>query len=148
MDIIEPNVTGRKAGVASKQETEPVGTLIDSDFALTEEQIKACRADGATSEQINPQVKLFRSYYDNRAIRSPDWSKTWHLWWKRYLKRRAWPPLTITIRAACELSGLSRVTINRLIWAKRLRSTHVGAKHLVYFDSLQEVLGLNLPDAA
>jgi excisionase family DNA binding protein len=58
------------------------------------------------------------------------------------------PPITITIRRACELSGLSRVTINRLIWAKKLRSTHVGTRHLVYFDSLQQVLGLNQPEAA
>ena len=58
------------------------------------------------------------------------------------------PPITITIRRACELSGLSRVTINRLIWAKKLRSTHVGTRHLVYFDSLQEVLGLTQPEAA
>jgi excisionase family DNA binding protein len=57
-------------------------------------------------------------------------------------------PLTITIKSAMELSGLSRPTINRLIWAKKLRSTHVGARHLVYFDSLQDVLGLNQPDAA
>jgi hypothetical protein len=57
------------------------------------------------------------------------------------------PPITITIRRACELSGLSRTTINRLIWAKKLRSTHVEARHLVYFDSLQQVLGLNQSEA-
>jgi hypothetical protein len=27
------------------------------------------------------------------------------------------PPLTITVRRAQELSGLSRITINRMIWA-------------------------------
>jgi hypothetical protein len=58
------------------------------------------------------------------------------------------PPLTITIKSAMQLSGLSRATINRLIWAKKLRTTHVGARHLVYFDSLQQVLGLNPPEAA
>jgi hypothetical protein len=58
------------------------------------------------------------------------------------------PPITITIRRACELSGLSRTTINRLIWAKKLRSTHVEARHLVYFDSLKQVLGLKQPEAA
>jgi hypothetical protein len=57
-------------------------------------------------------------------------------------------PITVTIRRACELSGLSRTTINRLIWAKKLRSTHVEARHLVYFDSLQQVLGLNQSEAA
>jgi hypothetical protein len=58
------------------------------------------------------------------------------------------PPLTITIKSAMELSGLSRATINRLIWATKLRSTHVGARHLVYFDSLQDVLGLSQSEAA
>jgi excisionase family DNA binding protein len=57
-------------------------------------------------------------------------------------------PITITIRRACELSGLSRITINRLIWAKKLRTTHVGTRHLIYFDSFQEVLGLKQSDAA
>jgi hypothetical protein len=62
--------------------------------------------------------------------------------------RPADTPLTITIKRAQELSGLSRATINRLMWAKKLRSTHVGARHLVYFDSLQQVLGLNRSEAA
>ena len=56
-------------------------------------------------------------------------------------------PLTITIRRAQELSGLSRPTINRAIWAGKLRTTHVGSRHLIYFDSFQEMLGLN-PEAA
>jgi excisionase family DNA binding protein len=57
------------------------------------------------------------------------------------------PPLTITIRRAQELSGLSRPTINRAIWSGKLRTTHVGSRHLIYFDSFQEMLGLN-PEAA
>lgn len=58
------------------------------------------------------------------------------------------PPLTITIKRAQELSGLSRATINRLIWAKKLRSTHVASRHLVYFNSFQQVLGLKEPEVA
>jgi excisionase family DNA binding protein len=57
-------------------------------------------------------------------------------------------PLTITIKTAMELSGLSRPTLNRLIWAKKLRTTHVGARHLIYFDSFQEVLGLKQSETA
>jgi excisionase family DNA binding protein len=56
-------------------------------------------------------------------------------------------PLTITIKRAQELSGLSRPTINRAIWSGRLRTTHVGSRHLIYFDSFQEMLGLNQPAA-
>jgi excisionase family DNA binding protein len=51
-------------------------------------------------------------------------------------------PLTITIKSAMELSGLSRPTINRLIWSKKLRTTHVGSRHLIFFDSFQKMLGL------
>jgi excisionase family DNA binding protein len=52
-------------------------------------------------------------------------------------------PLTITIKSAMELSGLSRPTINRAIWAKKLRTTHVGSRHLIFFDSFQQFLGID-----
>jgi predicted DNA-binding transcriptional regulator AlpA len=52
-------------------------------------------------------------------------------------------PLTITIRSAMELSGLSRPTINRAIWAKKLRTTHIGSRHLIFFDSFQKFLGVD-----
>jgi excisionase family DNA binding protein len=52
-------------------------------------------------------------------------------------------PLTITIKSAMELSGLSRPTINRAIWAKKLRTTHVGSRHLIFFDSFEQWLGLD-----
>jgi hypothetical protein len=51
-------------------------------------------------------------------------------------------PLTITIRRAQELSGLSRPTINRRIWSGELKTTHVGTRHLIFFDSFQKMLGL------
>jgi excisionase family DNA binding protein len=57
-------------------------------------------------------------------------------------------PITITIKSAMELSGLSRPTINRAIWAKKLRTTHVGSRHLIFFDSFQEFLGVTDQSAA
>jgi hypothetical protein len=58
------------------------------------------------------------------------------------------PPLTITIRRAQELSGLSRSSINRLMWSGKLRSSTVGSRRLIEFASFIEVLGLNRSDAA
>jgi hypothetical protein len=58
------------------------------------------------------------------------------------------PPLTITIKRAQELSGLSRATINRLMWAGKLRSSTVGSRRLIEYASFVEVLGLNRSDAA
>jgi hypothetical protein len=52
------------------------------------------------------------------------------------------PPLTITIKSAMELSGLSRPTINRRIWSGELKTTHVGSRHLIFFNSFQKMLGL------
>jgi hypothetical protein len=51
-------------------------------------------------------------------------------------------PLTITIKRAQELSGLSRPTINRRIWSGELKTTHVGSRHLIFFDSFRKMLGL------
>ena len=63
-------------------------------------------------------------------------------------KRRAWPPLTITVKSAAELSGLSRITINRMMWAGKLRSSKVGSRRLIEYRSFVEALGLSQPDAA
>jgi excisionase family DNA binding protein len=52
-------------------------------------------------------------------------------------------PITITIKTATELSGLSRPTINRRIWSGELKTTHVGSRHLIFFDSFQKMLGLS-----
>ena len=57
-------------------------------------------------------------------------------------------PLTITIRRAQELSGLSRATINRMMWAGKLRSSTVGSRRLIEYASFVEALGLNQPSAA
>jgi hypothetical protein len=52
-------------------------------------------------------------------------------------------PITITIKRAQEMSGLSRPTINRRIWSGELKTTHVGSRHLIFFDSFQKLLGLD-----
>ena len=57
-------------------------------------------------------------------------------------------PLTITIRRAQELSGLSRATINRMMWSGKLRSSTVGSRRLIEYGSFVEALGLNQADAA
>jgi excisionase family DNA binding protein len=63
-------------------------------------------------------------------------------------KSNSGPPLTITIKSAVELSGLSRVTINRLMWAGKLRSSKVGSRRLIEYASFVKALGLNQPEAA
>ena len=55
---------------------------------------------------------------------------------------------TITIKRAEQESDLSRSTINRLIWAGKLRSTKVGSRRIIDYASFEEVLGLNQSDAA
>jgi hypothetical protein len=57
-------------------------------------------------------------------------------------------PLTITIKRAQQLSGLSRATINRMMWAGKLRSSTVGSRRLIEYASFVEALGLNQPSAA
>jgi hypothetical protein len=57
-------------------------------------------------------------------------------------------PLTVTIRRAQELSGLSRATINRLMWSGKLRSTTVGSRRLIEYVSFIEALGLSESEAA
>jgi excisionase family DNA binding protein len=48
--------------------------------------------------------------------------------------------VTITIREACEVSGLSRSTINRLLLARKLTSVRVGRRVLIHNDTLQQIL--------
>lgn len=57
-------------------------------------------------------------------------------------------PLTITVRRAQELSGLSRVTINRAIWAGKLKSSTVGTRRLIEYRSFVELLGIEQTEAA
>jgi excisionase family DNA binding protein len=48
--------------------------------------------------------------------------------------------VTITIREACEVSRLSRSTINRLLWARKLTSVRIGRRVLIHNDTLQQIL--------
>jgi hypothetical protein len=57
-------------------------------------------------------------------------------------------PLTLTIRRAQELSGLSRATINRLMWSGKLRSSTVGSRRLIEYASFVQALGLSQSEAA
>jgi hypothetical protein len=57
-------------------------------------------------------------------------------------------PLTITIRRAQELSGLSRATINRSIWSGKLASKTVGSRRLIEYSSFVKLLGLDQAEAA
>jgi hypothetical protein len=57
-------------------------------------------------------------------------------------------PLTISIRRAQELSGLSRVTINRMMWSGQLRSSKVGSRRLIEYGSFLKALGLGQSSAA
>ena len=57
-------------------------------------------------------------------------------------------PLTITIRRAQESSGLSRATINRLMWAGKLKSSTVGSRRLIEYASFVKALGLGQSSAA
>jgi excisionase family DNA binding protein len=58
------------------------------------------------------------------------------------------PPLTISIKSAMELSGLSRATINRLMWSGKLRSTTVGSRRLINYADFVALLGVAQSEAA
>lgn len=48
--------------------------------------------------------------------------------------------ITCTINQACEMTGLSRTTLYRLLNEDRISSTHLGTKRLVHVDSLRSLL--------
>jgi excisionase family DNA binding protein len=50
-------------------------------------------------------------------------------------------PLTVTIQQACALTGLSHVTIYKLIKLGKLRSIKIGRRTLVTYASLLGLLG-------
>lgn len=49
-------------------------------------------------------------------------------------------PLTVTIREAQRLSGLSRTTLHRLAVTKKLRTAKIGKRTLIDFASLRALL--------
>jgi excisionase family DNA binding protein len=50
------------------------------------------------------------------------------------------PPLTVTVKEAARLSGLSRTTVWKHISSGLLRSTSLGRSRLVHFASLQALV--------
>jgi excisionase family DNA binding protein len=49
-------------------------------------------------------------------------------------------PLTVSVKAACELSGLGTRTIWQLLGDGTLESVHVGRRRLVNYESLRRLL--------
>jgi excisionase family DNA binding protein len=59
------------------------------------------------------------------------------------------PPLTVSVKEAARLSGLSKTTVWKHISSGLLRSTSVGRNRLVHFASLEQlVLGREEPNPA
>jgi excisionase family DNA binding protein len=50
------------------------------------------------------------------------------------------PPLTITVKEAARLSGLSRTTVWKHISSGQLRSSSVGRTRLIHFASLEALV--------
>jgi excisionase family DNA binding protein len=59
--------------------------------------------------------------------------------WSRF-SHAPTPPLTVTVKEAARLSGLSRTTVWKHISSGLLRSTSVGRSRLVHFASLQALV--------
>ena len=53
------------------------------------------------------------------------------------------PPLTVTIDEACRKTGLGVTTLYALLKVKKIRSTKVGRRRLIFWQSLQELLERN-----
>ena len=49
-------------------------------------------------------------------------------------------PITVSIKVACELSGLSRSTIWRLATTGQIETTSIGRKRLIILNSLEALL--------
>ena len=47
--------------------------------------------------------------------------------------------LTVTVKEACELTGLSRASIWRLMAARKLEFLNIGRKRLIQHDSLERL---------
>ncbi|WP_060979213.1 MULTISPECIES: helix-turn-helix domain-containing protein [Pseudomonadota] len=52
------------------------------------------------------------------------------------------PRLTYTVTEACQVSGLSRITIWRKVKAEQLRSRYVGRRCLIEAQSLHQMIGV------
>ena len=52
------------------------------------------------------------------------------------------PPLALTIRNACALSGIGRTMLYKLIGDRKLRVVKIGKRTLIPFDDLQKLVAL------
>ena len=59
--------------------------------------------------------------------------------WSRFCDAPT-PPLTITVKQAARLTGLSKTTIWKYISSGLLRSTSVGRSRLIHFSSLESLV--------
>ena len=57
-------------------------------------------------------------------------------------------PLAVTIAQACNLTGLGETTIYLLLKYGTLRSTHVGKRRLVIYESIQKLIEQGAPTTA
>ena len=55
---------------------------------------------------------------------------------------------TITVKAAADITGLSERSVWRLIATGKLRTTKIGARTLIFADSLDELLEAGATDKA
>ena len=77
-------------------------------------------------------------------LKTPN-AKSSHDPWSRFSDALT-PPLTITVKQAARLSGLSKTTIWKHISSGLLRSTSVGRSRLVHFSSLENLVFGRTPE--
>jgi excisionase family DNA binding protein len=49
-------------------------------------------------------------------------------------------PLTVTVQQACKLTGLDNTTMWKLICEDQVRTTRIGCRRLIFFDSLNALI--------
>ena len=57
-------------------------------------------------------------------------------------------PLTCSVAAAIQMTGLSQATIYRMIDRNELASVKIGGRRLVRVDSIRKLVGADEPEAA
>ena len=56
-------------------------------------------------------------------------------------------PLTCTIRETCRLTGLGATSVYKALSEGRLRGTTNGRRRLIYFRSIEQMLGIDSAEA-
>jgi excisionase family DNA binding protein len=78
--------------------------------------------------------------YPKKAAELKGWNKEpSHDPWSRFSDAPT-PPLTVSVKEAARLSGLSKTTVWKHISTGVLRSTSVGRNRLVHFASLEQLV--------